>query len=44
MLLTKLTTVFELFENERDAVDSFFPERASKERDVAECRREPVTR
>jgi anti-sigma B factor antagonist len=28
MVLTKLTTVFEIFDSEQDAVNSFFPGRA----------------
>jgi len=39
LLLTKLTTVFELFDNERDAVNSFFPERATKVTGVQEYAR-----
>jgi len=30
LILTKLTAVLELFDNERDAVNSFFPERPPK--------------
>ena len=44
LLLTKLTTVFELFDDERDAVNSFFPERTSKQCESLEYRAEPVTR
>jgi anti-sigma B factor antagonist len=36
LVLTKLTTVFELFDNERDAVNSFFPDRATKRFDILE--------
>jgi anti-sigma B factor antagonist len=35
-VLTKLTTVFEVFTDERDAVDSFFPHRAVHRFDVLE--------
>jgi len=34
MVLTKLYTVFEIFTNEQDAVDSFFPDRAARHFDV----------
>ncbi len=34
LLLTKLVTVFELFAGEQDAVNSFFPERATKRYDI----------
>lgn len=34
LLLTKLSTVFELFSNEQDAVNSFFPEREIKRFDI----------
>ena len=34
MLLTKLVTVFELFADEQDAVNSCFPERATKRYDI----------
>jgi anti-sigma B factor antagonist len=37
LILTKLTGVLELFDNEHDAVDSFFPERAAKRFEMAEC-------
>jgi anti-sigma B factor antagonist len=40
MLLTKLETVFEVFDNERDAVDSFFPDRESRRFDILEFLRE----
>jgi anti-sigma B factor antagonist len=36
LVLTKLTAVVELFDNEDDAVDSFFPERATKHLEVPE--------
>lgn len=36
LVLTKLTTVFELFDDERDAVNSFFPDRATKRFDILE--------
>lgn len=36
LILTKLTAVLELFDNEHDAVDSFFPERISKRFEVPE--------
>jgi anti-sigma B factor antagonist len=34
LILTKLTTVFELFDDEQDAVNSFFPNRAIKKFDI----------
>ena len=34
LLLTKLTTIFELFNDETDAVNSFFPDRAIKHFDI----------
>ncbi len=34
MLLTKLSTVLEIFNNEQDAVNSFFPEREIKRFDI----------
>jgi len=34
LILTKLTTVFELFNDEQDAVNSFFPEREIKKFDI----------
>jgi anti-sigma B factor antagonist len=34
LVLTKLTTVFELFTDEQDAVNSFFPGRQKKEFDI----------
>ena len=34
LLLTKLSTVFELFDNEQDAVNSFFPEREIRKFDI----------
>lgn len=36
LILTKLTAVLELFDNEHDAVDSFFPDRVTKRFDVPE--------
>jgi anti-sigma B factor antagonist len=36
LVLTKLTAVVELFDNEDAAVDSFFPERTAKRFEVAE--------
>ncbi|HXE14360.1 MAG TPA: STAS domain-containing protein [Bryobacteraceae bacterium] len=36
MVLTKLTTVFEIFDSEQDAVNSFFPGRAIKHFDILE--------
>jgi anti-sigma B factor antagonist len=36
LVLTKFTAVVELFDNEDDAVDSFFPERAAKRFEVPE--------
>jgi len=36
MVLTKLDTVFEVFKDEQDAVDSFFPDRAIRRYDVLE--------
>jgi anti-sigma B factor antagonist len=36
MVLTKLDTVFEVFKDEQDAVDSFFPDRAVRRYDVLE--------
>jgi anti-sigma B factor antagonist len=36
MVLTKLTTVFEIFDREQDAVNSFFPGRAIKPFDILE--------
>lgn len=36
LVLTKLTAVVELFDNEDDAVDSFFPERATKHFELPE--------
>ena len=40
LLLTKLTTVFELFTSERDAVNHFFPGRGDESFDVLEFVRE----
>ncbi len=34
LVLTKLTTVFELFNDEQDAVNSFFPDRKIKKFDI----------
>jgi|SwirhisoilCB2_FD_contig_31_27192205_length_1315_multi_5_in_0_out_0_2 anti-sigma B factor antagonist len=34
LILTKLTTVFELFDDEQDAVNSFFPNREIKKFDI----------
>lgn len=34
MLLTKLSTVFEIFPDEQDAINSFFPEREIKHFDI----------
>jgi anti-sigma B factor antagonist len=34
LLFTKLTTVFELFDDEQDAVNSFFPDRAIRHFDI----------
>lgn len=34
LVLTKLTTVFELFDDERDAVNSFFPNRGVRRFDI----------
>ncbi|HEX8985026.1 MAG TPA: STAS domain-containing protein [Bryobacteraceae bacterium] len=34
LLFTKLTTIFELFNDETDAVNSFFPDRAIKHFDI----------
>jgi len=36
LILTKLTTVFELFNDEQDAVNSFFPDRKIKKFDILE--------
>lgn len=40
MLLTKLETVFEVYDDERSAVDSFFPDRESRRFDILEFLRE----
>ena len=40
MLLTKLETVFEVHNDERSAVDSFFPDRESRKFDILEFLRE----
>jgi len=34
LLLTKLSTVFEIFNEEQDAINSFFPDRAIKRFDI----------
>jgi len=34
LLLTKLSTVFDLYDNEQDAVNSFFPEREIRKFDI----------
>jgi anti-anti-sigma regulatory factor len=34
LVLTKLSTVFEVFQDEQDAVNSFFPEREIKRFDI----------
>ena len=34
LVLTKLTTVFEIFDDEQDAVNSFFPDREIKKFDI----------
>lgn len=34
LVLTKLSTVFEIFDNEQDAVNSFFPEREIRRFDI----------
>jgi len=36
MVLTKLDTVFEVFTDEQDAINSFFPERAVRRYDILE--------
>ena len=36
LVLTKLTTVFEIFTDEQDAINSFFPEREIKPFDILE--------
>jgi anti-sigma B factor antagonist len=36
LVLTKLTVLFEVFDDERTAIDSFFPERAVKRFDILE--------
>jgi anti-sigma B factor antagonist len=36
LVLTKLTTVFEVFNDERAAIDSFFPDRAQRRFDILE--------
>ena len=34
LVLTKLTTIFEIFDNERDAINSFYPDREVKRFDI----------
>ena len=36
LVLTKLTTVFEVFDNEQDAINSFFPSREIRKFDILE--------
>ena len=36
LILTKLTTVFELFNDEQDAINSFFPDRKIERFDILE--------
>lgn len=36
LILTKLTTVFEIFDQEQDAINSFFPDREVKHFDILE--------
>lgn len=36
LILTKLTTVFEIFDDEQDAINSFFPDREVKRFDILE--------
>ena len=36
MILTKLSTVFEIFDDEQSAINSFFPEREIKRFDILE--------
>jgi anti-sigma B factor antagonist len=36
LVLTKLTTIFQLFDDEHEAVDSFFPDRERKPFDILE--------
>jgi anti-sigma B factor antagonist len=40
MILTKLSTVFEMFDDEQTAIDSFFPDRERKPFDILEFVRE----
>lgn len=44
LVLTKLTTIFQLFDDQNDAIDSFFPDRESKGFDILQFvkRREPT--
>jgi anti-sigma B factor antagonist len=43
LLFTKLTTVFEVFNDEQDAVNSFFPDRAIKHFDILSFVKEQET-
>ncbi len=36
LILTKLSTIFEVFDEERSAIDSFFPDRDAKRFDILE--------
>ena len=36
MVMTKLTTIFEIFQDEQDAVNSFFPDRQINRFDILE--------
>jgi anti-sigma B factor antagonist len=36
LVLTKLTTLFEIYDNEQDAINSFFPDREIKRFDILE--------
>jgi anti-sigma B factor antagonist len=42
LVFTKLTTVFEIFNDEQDAVNSFFPDRAIKRFDILSFVKEQV--
>ncbi len=42
LVFTKLTTVFEIFNDEQDAVNSFFPDRAIKHFDILSFVKEQV--
>ena len=44
MVLTKLDTVFEVFTDEQDAINSFFPDRAVRHYDILEFVRESEKR